>query len=112
MTEPGTPGTLNRILAKTSPAKRQQIDEDIELAARYAIAREDKASVTITLELMPSEEGTHIDYTLYAVPKLPKSAAAVVRAPVDAKGRVEVDESTGARQARRDRENVVHIAGK
>ena len=51
--------------------KRQQIDEDIELAARQAIAREDKATVTITLELVPSEEGTHVDFTLYSSLKIP-----------------------------------------
>ena len=100
------PGTLHRILAKMSPAKRQKIDEDIELAAAEAIRREDKASVTITLELVPSEENTSIDFTIFSVPKIPKSAAAIVRAPVDAKGRVEEDAPSHARQAR---QNVVHI---
>ena len=78
--DPEIPGTLGRILSRVSPAKRQQIDEDIELAARQAIAREDKATVTITLELVPSEEGTHVDFTLYSSPKIPRSAAAIVRA--------------------------------
>lgn len=102
---PEIPGTLGRILSRVSPAKRQQIDEDIELAARQAIAREDKATVTITLELVPSEEGTHVDFTLYSSPKIPRSAAAIVRAPVDAKGKVEDDLPSHARQ----RQNVVHI---
>lgn len=104
--DPEIPGTLGRILSRVSPTKRQQIDEDIELAARQAIAREDKATVTITLELVPSEEGTHVDFTLYSSPKIPRSAAAIVRAPVDAKGRVEEDAPSHTRQTR---QNVVHI---
>lgn len=99
------PGTLHRILAKMSPAKRQKIDEDIELAAAEAIRREDKASVTIGLELMPVDEGARIDFTVWSVPKIPKSAAAIVRANVDAKGKVEDDLPSHARQ----RQNVVHI---
>lgn len=99
------PGTLHRILALMSPAKRQKIDEDIDLASHQAILREDKATVTITLELMPVDEGTRIDFTIFSVPKIPKSAAAIVRANVDAKGKVEDDLPSHARQ----RQNVVHI---
>ena len=88
--DPSDPGrsAVFTILRSISPATRQVIDENIEMAVREAKSRGGPSKVVLTLDVTYLENDQQADFTISTDLKVAKVASGVARCHVEHDGTV------------------------